>query len=270
MDNHLKRVRDLVALEAYHVPDLAGLAQRILPSVLDGINSFKGYFTPAPAVAISGDQKRFLKSLESRSYPTLMPLGAFVPEGLKVTYLDYAAALLPAVQHVEKSVKVLDDFATFLAVIMSNKSALQETASRKKFFVELQQEREHVNKNVQACFGNSTKTDVRVENVVKRNGDWENVLKIGDEMTKAINKIERTHLNKKVAECTEMLERISNQVREGHFDKVSAGVMLDLSDGAYQVASELEFYAVTYYRVLAFSQSVERTMKHIEKVTEAP
>lgn len=267
MDNSLKRARNLVALEAYTVPDLTGLVQRVFPTILDGISSFKGLFTPAPAVSITGDQKRFLKSLEGHSYANLMPIGAFVPEGMKETYLEYIAALHPAVQHVSKSVKVLDDFAVFLAMIMTNKSSLTETATKKKFYAELQAERERLIKGIQDCFNNSTKTDVRVENVVKRNGDWDNVLKTTEEMTKEINKIERSHLNKKVDECTEMLNRISQRIHEGHFDKVSPAILIDLSDGAFQVASELEFYSIVYYRVLGLSEAISRTIKHIEKST---
>jgi hypothetical protein len=86
-------------------------------------------------------------------------------------------------------------------------------------------------------------------------------------MSKEINKIERSHLNKKVDECVEMLDRISNRIHEGHFDKVSPAILIDLSDGAFQVASELEFYSIVYYRVLGLSESISRTIKHIEKVT---
>lgn len=267
MDNYLKRARDMVALEAHIVPDLSGLVQRVFPSILDGISSFKGYFTPAPAMAITSDQKSFLKQLDGRPYAALMSVGAFVPEGMKSTYLEYAAVLHPAVQHAQKATKVIDDFATFLAMIMTNKASLHETGTKKKFYAELQEERLKLAKDIQSCFNNSTKTDVRIEDVVKRNSDWENVFKVSDELTKEVNKIERTHLNKKVDECTEMLDRIGKQIHAGHFDKVSPAVILDLSDGAYQVASELEFYSIVYYRVLAFSQAVTRTVKHVEKVT---
>ena len=267
MDNYLKRARDMVALEAHLVPDLSGLVQRVFPSILDGIASFKGFFTPEPAMSITPDQKGFLKHLDGRSYSTLMSVGAFVPEGMKSTYLEYAAVLHPAVMHAQNATKVIDDFSTFLAMIVTNKDALHETSTKKKFYAELQEDRHKLAKNIQSCFDKSTKTDVRVEDVVKRNADWENVFKISDELTKEVNKIERTHLNKKVEECTEMLDRIGKQIHAGHFEKVSPAVILDLSDGAYQVASELEFYSIVYYRVLAFSQAVTRTVRHIEKVS---
>lgn len=267
MDNNLKRIRAQVALEAYAVTDLPGLVSRIIPTVKSSLSSFKGMFTPAPAVALNTNQKDFLKSVASRTYPSLMPLSAFVPEGMKTTYLDYSLPLLNSVIHVEGCVRIIDEFAVFLSMLVTNKEAILETATRERYFATLLKTREQVNADVQKCFDGSTRTDRKVEDVIKRNADWPKVTEMIDAATKLINKVERSHLNKKVEECVELIEKITKMVHEGHFDKVSPGILLDLSDGAYQVAEELEFYAVTYYRLQAFTHAVDRTMEHIQKVT---
>lgn len=265
MDTQLKRTRQLVALEAYAVTDLSGLASRIVPSVLSGLSAFKGMFTQTPAVGLAGE-KNFLSAIAKRTYPTLMPLTAFVPEGLKTTYLDYAIPLTVSATHARGCVSVIDEFAVFLSMLVSNKEAVLETSSRKRYFAELMLQREKVNKDVQACFGTGTRTDSKVEEVIRRNGDWKTVFDMATDLSRQINLIERSHLNKKVDECVDLIERIQRQITEGHFEKVSPEVLLDLSDGAFQVASELEFYSVTYYRVQAFEQAITRTMAHVQKV----
>jgi|SRR6185312_4360652 len=269
MDRQLKHARDLVALEAYVVSDLSGLIQRIFPSVKGGLDGFKGMFSQEPAVALTGNEKSFLNTVEKRSYPNMMPLTAFVPEGLKVTYLEYSAALYPGVEHARGSVAVIDEFAVFLAMLVSNRSSILETATRKKQYAELMLQRERVNKDIQACFNDTTRTTVKVEDVVKRNADWKPALEAANGLTKSINLIERSHLSKKVNECSELLDRISRLVNENYFDKVSPEVLLDLSDGAYQVAAELEFYSIMYYRVQAYAHAVSRTMEHVESVQKA-
>lgn len=268
MDFNLKQQRDVVALEAYGSSDLVGLVRRIFPSIQNAMSAFKDTFTPAPAVAITGDQKSFLRdTIAKRNYNTLEPLSAYVPEGLKVSYMEYATALFPAVEHAQMSMQVINDFSVFLSMLVSNKMAVLETASKKRFYTSLAATRADLVKDVAKCFNNTTKTDVKVEDVVKRNSEWATTFDAVEGLSRGINHVERSVLQKKVEECTDLLQRIARLVEEGHFDKVSPEVIMDLSDGAYQVASELEFYSVMYYRVQAFTQAVSRTMKHVEKST---
>jgi hypothetical protein len=261
--------RNLVAMEAFISTDLAGLVRRVFPSIERDMGSFKGMFRTGPAVGLNGAQRDFLKSVEKKTFPSLMPLTAYVPEGLKSSYLEYSQVLFPTVLHAVQVDKLINDYTTFLSVMISNRTATFETLSHKKFYADLSAGRERLNKDILSCFNpQSTRTDVKVENVVGRNADWEAVLKTSEEMANLINKVDRTKLNTKVAECVELLERLGKQINDGHFDKVSPEVVLDLSDGAYQVASELEFYAATYYRVISLCEAINRTMQHVIKVGE--
>lgn len=269
MDRALKHARDLVALEAYVVSDLSGLIQRIYPSIKNGLDGFKGVFTPQPAVALTSNEKNFLTAVDKRTYPNMMPLTAFVPEGLKVGYLEYSAALHAGVEHARGCVAVIDEFAVFLAMLVSNRSSILETATRKKQYAEMMLQRDRVNKDIQSCFNGTTRTTVKVEDVVKRNADWKPVLETANAMSRSINQIERTHLAKKVDECSELLDRVGRLVSENYFDKTSPEVLLDLSDGAYQVAAELEFYSIMYYRVQAYTHAISRTMEHVQVVQKA-
>ncbi|MDR3392321.1 MAG: hypothetical protein P4L77_11365 [Sulfuriferula sp.] len=269
MDFNLKQQREVVALEAYGSSDLVGLVRRVFPTIQNGLAAFKDQFGQAPAISITGDQKAFLRdTIAKRTYNTLEPLSAYVPEGLKVSFMEYATTLFPAVEHAMGSVSVINTFATFLATLVSNKSSTLETASMKRIYTDLAKRRTELAQNVAKCFNNTTKTDVHVEDVIKRNSEWATVFETVEALSKDINRIERSLLQKKVAECNDLLDRIGRLIGEGHFEKVSPEVIMDLSDGAFQVAAELEFYSVIYYRVQAFTVAVSRTMEHVEKSTK--
>jgi hypothetical protein len=270
MNYTLKHQRDLVALEAFSVPDLSGLVRKVFPTIEGSLKGFRNFFTSQPAVGMTSKQSEFVKTIEKQRYTNIMSLTAYVPEGLKVTYLEYARALFPAADHAAGSVKLLDDYALFLSLLVSDKLAIHDTTSRNKVFVELATKREQLLKDMGACFEKgSTRTDRKIEDVVQRNADWPEVFKHVGDISTVMNKIERKHLNKKIEECTELLERIGQKIERGEFDKVSPEVILDLSDGAYQVASELEFYAAMYYRTQALATAVDRTVAHVKKVTSA-
>lgn len=266
MNTQFKRLRDQVALEAYAVSDLSGLVSRIIPSVADNLASFKGMFVQAPMVSLSGE-KDFLKSLDKRTYPSLMPLTAYVPEGMKKTYVEYAEKLFAAVNHVAVAPSIIDEYATFLSMLVSNKDAILETATRKRAWEALYKKREEANHALQSCFDSSTTTTRKIEDVIKRNADWKPLTDLINEMNVGIARIERSHLNKQVENCSDLIERIRKLIDQGHFEKSSPETIMDLADGAYQVASELEFYAVVFYRVQGLTQAVERTFEHVKKAT---
>lgn len=266
----LQHQRDVVALEAFVVPDLSGLVNKVYPTILSGISGFRDMFTTNPAVGLTSNQRDFLRVIEKERYTNLMPLAAFVPEGLKVSYLEYAMALFPSVEHTKAVVEVINDYAVFLASLVSNKNAMLETASKRKQFYALAESREALTKAVSKCFDGTNRTETKIEKVIDRNSDWPELLKHCDEMSKTMNKIDRSHLNKKIEECTVLLERLGKLIKNDGFKEATPEVVTDLSDGAYQVASELEFYAVTYYRVEAFCKSIDRTLTHVQKIIRQP
>ncbi|EKD22668.1 MAG: hypothetical protein ACD_84C00015G0001 [uncultured bacterium] len=55
------------------------------------------------------------------------------------------------------------------------------------------------------------------------------------------------------------------KIKRNEFDGMSPEIIRNLSDGAFQVASELEFYSVMHYRVTAYANAVTRTAEHFEK-----
>ena len=121
-------------------------------------------------------------------------------------------------------------------------------------------------KGTAACFKDgSTKAETTYGEVVDRNNDWGQIFPKVDGMTKTINSVSRTAVAKKMRECTEMLDVIMRKIERGDFANVSPQVAMNLSNGAFEVASELEFFAVTHYRVQAMAGAIDNTVQHVTK-----
>lgn len=269
MHNELRLTAELVALEAHLSMDLAGLMKNTLPQIVSGFANLTGRFSPTePAVPLTSRQQDFLRELQKHPYLDVVPLAAYVPEGLKVPYVSYAAPLLRAAEHASKvSTDTLYKFATFLAQIISNKDSKLSTSSMERELKAVSQMREHLNQALGACFApGSTRAEVTYGDVVGRHSDWPVVFRDTDALSKIVNGIDRKVLDKKIEECVGYLNIVKTKLERNEMDGVSPQVVQNLSDCAYAVAQEMEFVAAVYYKTLALNQSVNRTMDHFRSV----
>jgi len=265
----LRLRRDLVALEAFTTPDVVGLLKRVFPSIKEELGSFMARFSPnEQGLALTGSQKVFLHDLGKHNYADVMALSAWQPEGLKVSYLEYAAALEPAVAHCARIMDdVLAPYSAYLAGLVTNLDAKYSSENITLNYKSMNIGRDLLTSTLGRCFvPGSNKAMTTIAQVIKRNADWPAVFTNTDVLVQTMNRVDRQALKKKINECTELLDRISAKIKREEFEGVDPNVLQNLADGAYQVASELEFYSVTYYKVLALTEAVNRTVKHFGEV----
>lgn len=269
--NHLEQLRlqrDHIALEAF-AGDVKALLFSTFPSMVKELVGYTDQFAPeTPPVVVTSSQADFLKEIAKHPYLEICPLAAFVPEGLNATFYKYGAELLLATMHASRILTGgLTAYSTFLAQLVNNDQEKFSTFDHGRAYKALSEERTKLNSDMGKCFKNgSTKTEVSLGDVTDRNTDWQHVFAISDNMTKLINSVDRKALNKKVAECKDLLGIIIKKIENDQFNGMSPQAIKNLSDGAYQAACELEFYAVVYYKVVAYTTAVDRTVSHFKKV----
>lgn len=268
----LKNKRDFIALEAMTSVDIQSLLANVFPSILAGFTSFANHFMPAaPGIKLNTKQNDFIRCVETQRYSDLSPLGAFVPEGLQVSYLEYITALKPAVDHAVLYVfKGLNEFSMLLAQIINTEEAKFNSRSFKQVYTTGQDNRGKINTELGNCFlKGSTRSELTYKDVVKRNTDWIDVLHLSDMLVDEINKVDRTALNKKVKEIVEYLNIIQDKIKREEFKGAFPTLAENVADGTFQIASELEFYAAIYYKVLALQESIQATVKRVNDIVQA-
>jgi hypothetical protein len=206
--------------------------------------------------------------MQKHSYADVMALTAYVPEGLRTSYLEYAVLLDNAVVHASQLMdNVLVPYSAYLAALVTNTEQKLSNQNIKLDYPAMAKTRDVINAALGQCFTpGSSKAEASIGQVVKRNADWPAVFTTSQNLITTINKVDRRALQRKIEECTDLLDRIAAKIKRDEFEGVSPQVVDNLADGAFQVASELEFYSVTFYKVLALTESVNRTIKHFETV----
>jgi hypothetical protein len=270
MHNQLTILRNAVALESLSMRDMTAYFHDIMPSLHTSFKDFVGRFNPKqqPIQGFTSQQREFEKELGNRPFMTISQITAYIPEGLDVPYIDYAEVLLDAVKHASRVMDVLVPYTAYLAELVTDKQAVLSTKSFEAEFKLIEAERKRINEELGACFKKgSSKAEAAIGDVVQRNADWPQVFQRCNDIMTAINDVNRSSLLKKVNECNTYLEIILKMAREGKVGKVAGSAVLNLADGAYQVASELEFYAVAYYKAEVFVGCVNQTVEHFKKVT---
>lgn len=269
MNNSLRIQRDRLALEAMSGADIKALLTDAFPSFHKEIKGFFGFFSANESgIALTSEQHNFLRELNKHTYLDISPLKAFVPEGMDVPYTNYSAELLIAVMHASRVLSgPLSAYSLFLSQLITNADQRLSSLSTTKVHKELAAEREKMNAALGKCFKKgSTETESSIGKVTQRNGDWQHVFQNSENMLHLINTVDRKVLNKKIEECSMLLDKVMELINRGDFADMSPAAFETLSSGAYEIASELEFFAAIYYKVETFASALNRTIAHFQDV----
>lgn len=265
----LRLHREWVALEALSLEGFNAreLLTRFLPDTKAVLAKLSASFAPTePAIAFTKSQHEFLRLVEQRKYLDLAPLGAYVPEGMDVSYLQYLAVLAPIVEHVAKVPGLLNAYSTHLALLLSNADHRRSTQTSAVPYKQLETARTELQQSLGKCFKNgSHTTDTRYDRVVDRNNDWTQIFAQMEQITSQINSVDRKHLQRATADTVHLVDKVLEMAHKTDLSDAQPGVVLELSDGAYQLACELESFAAVSYRVLTLANAIKETVASLTK-----
>lgn len=268
MINSMRITSERVALEAFAVADLAALVKRAFPQMLEDFKGLMGFTnTVEQAIQLTPDARSFVNDIARKhSYIDIAPLTAWVPQGFTGDYLSYAPSLQAQVAHVEQLLgTTLGPFTGFLAKVLTNYD--DQLSTQTNSYIQLEKVRTTLEvDNAKHFKAGSVVVQSSLGNVVKRNADWEVVLQLTNELTTRMNKIDRRMINKKIAESADLLERLIRQIKNKKIEHLTPQVVTNISNGAFQVAKEVEFYSIVYYRVMAFSDAISKTVSATKEV----
>ena len=261
----LRLQREVVAVEAFAVSDVAGLLKKIFPVVTENFGSFVGMFdTPAEVAALSPSHRKMSTDVVKHQYIDMADLTAYKPPGLSTNYLVYLEALEPAVEHVIQTLgKLAPEFTLLLSRLINQEDYQRSSIFNEAEFKKIEKKREDILKMI----GNNFKkgaTDVKttVGNVVSRNADWNLVFNKLEMLNTGIAKVDRKNIARTVKDISDLMDALKTKISNGEMKSVSPEIVRYISEGAYQLASEIELYSVIHYRLLELSGTVNQTVDH--------
>lgn len=263
MLNELRTASDYVALEAYHTEgiNLGELLRKVYPNITKAFTSFINVFNPGePGITLTSKSKDLIRVVSKIAYADINQITAYVPEGMDASYLNYSSALLSVASHAAEVQSLLGEYSTYLAMLINNKEQALSTSNNIRLYKARQKTREDFQKLLGGFFKNgSYQTEVPYGRVLARNNDWPLVYSRIEDLTKLTNSVDRKALNKKIVETIELMDTVIKMIKNDELGNVGPEVVSELAEGAFQIASELEFFSNIYYRTLALTTAINRT-----------
>lgn len=266
----LRTQRDLVAnspILTYSQEDLGGLFQNIFPSIKAGLKTFVNFFdtsTSSAGKSLTGSQHDFLRELQGKRYGDILTITIPVPMGLQAPYLDYLSVLEATAEFVTQQVpEILNEYSTYVAGLVSTNHAMLESVNLNVRYVKQEKTREELTEQMAAMLNGGNISNRPMKEMVKRNTDWEKVIARADALSMQLNKIDRTALNQKVKDTYDLLDLLHKRVINGELDQVTPEVVMHLSEGAFQLGKNLEFFSVVYYRASVLNETIKTDIAHL-------
>lgn len=264
-----------ISLESSVLANMSQSLKNLFPDLIDSVrNSFNQIIDlPAFNLTLSLDQKFLLKEISGFPYIDIAEFTINTPEGFKGTYIDYTKVLYKALERIQGiDVKVLQPYATYLSTFLSNKDSKISTKDNTKIYKDIKVTREHMIHDLGKFFTNSSsKSKTTIGSVVKRNADFKVIY---DEMViikKKLDVIDLKNVSNNVKNCLDLLDIIILRIKNDEIENVSPEVTQNLSVGAYEIAKEIEFFSVIYFKVLAMNTAVdELTTKVVKYIKNIP
>ena len=252
-----------IAMEAGVLSNMVNSIKNIFPDLIETLrNSFShAEGLPTIEIKLTNDQKFLIKEIGNFKYIDIAELSTQIPEGFVGTYSDYARTLIKVIEDIsDVNGKVLQPYSIYLSTFLTNKDAKFNTKDQTRLYENMKKVREHHINDIGQFFKDSSNLSyAKIGQVIKRNADFNTVYNETGIIAKKIYSINIKTLNENIKRCLDMLDMIIDKIQKNEIEHVSPEVTQNLAFGAYEVAREIEFFSVIYYKVLALTTSVDAT-----------
>lgn len=240
----------------------------LFPTIVNAFNTTDSLDKLPKYEGLGKEHRAFLQKLSLHSYAELRGMRAYRPAGLHVSFLAYLKELDVAVNHVQAfQAETLTPYLTFLAHLTAHSNAALSTEEHRKEHQALAAKRDAMDAAFAKMFKpGDTSAETTVGVVTERNADWPELLVQANTLSNKVESLRLATIQQMVKQAEDYLDMLFHQAQQGKLENATPEVMQNLADGAYQIASELEFLSVTYYRAIVLNQAIKDTM---EKLHEA-
>jgi hypothetical protein len=268
MLDQLQEQNDVISQEAAGGSASSAQALSRLPKYLNDAKAFfvKNLAEPVRALFSRPALAAFARRIQPVSYVDLRDVEVVVPPGLKTDFARYAQVLLKSAEFASTfRVEVLDPFTRWLAGKVSDPSSLNSL--RPSLEIEGYKKRpyEARMKELIGCFDEKSDDGlVTYGKALKRNADWTEVMVTSDKIQAIFLKDDDALIQQQVAKVSDLLDLLMKRIaEEPETYQLSSAVITSISNTAFAVAREIEFYGLVRYRTGEFAHALNATIKRL-------
>lgn len=260
MDAELKRSKEiLISLEANMFSDSIGQLKTLIETITDNLSNrlkdIKYYFTGLPKSVndfYTDDLDEYLiKKLDSINYIDIRNKVVPIPVGFNGKYLDYANTLIMLVKDINMDVlPILNDYKILISSIINNggdKILLKDYNTLYKLSV---QKREKIDESLKKYVEGNKAVD-NIGNLVHNVNEIKEGIKKCVTLIEVIQKENLIEINKDIEVIHGTLKILIEEINANKV-VINKADILDIGNGAYEVAQYLESIALMYYSISVF------------------
>lgn len=227
------------------------VTQQVTKDLTDNEKSFKDH-------SLNKDQQFVVKELEHFNYMDVAELSTMVPEGFNGSFLDYMTVMDNSLARINTlNTQVMQPFYILLSSFLTNKEDRNSLKDFTPFYKKLKESREHLVKDLASFFNANYDSNKKIGSVVKRNSDFKLLFAKMNSLKKTIDSIDIKAIKDNLNKTIELMDLIVQRMQEKSIDSVTPEVAKNLSFGAYEVASEVEFFSVVYFKMIVLNTCID-------------
>lgn len=184
------------------------------------------------------------------SYMDLDHDTAMIPAYFTGTYLQYAELLLKFAQYCSKLQQHIDQYERSLALILSDpKGNLKDFSKEISEYSQWRAEREGLKQDLAALFTSKSTSDIApYGQVIKRQSEWDDVIKTMESVSIIINRIDVKDIKDSITHLSNLLTEIKKLIDQGNLDESNKDIGKQIGMGALEIAEQIEFYSLLRFQ----------------------
>jgi hypothetical protein len=117
-----------------------------------------------------------------------------------------------------------------------------------------------------AFIGSDKQTRVKLGKVISRKPEIEQIFRATNLLNKTVNDFSLSDIKKQVKRCTDLINLIVEQVNDGTITNMTPEAAKNLAFGATEIAHEVEFLSVFYFKVSGLNNTVDSLINSLHNV----
>lgn len=209
------------------------------------------------------DFKKFAVTISKIPYVSMVDLRVFCPPGMSSSYLELLTVLVECQQFAEKTLnETLRPFKTWAGSLYNDPQKLRSVRPNGEFVLHSP---EALSKRLSAACSFSGESTRAYGDCFERNTDWIELHKKVEELFATYPSANVETFDKETKDAARLVGMLANQINLVGKDKASQEVATQLGDSCYQIAKQVEFYAVYNTVMRSTLAALKQTIDHYKK-----
>ena len=262
---------EMLALEAENSNNILQSAVSLIPNVMVELTtSMNGLVELGKAFSFSElKSKVHANFFGAKDVPedTLSKVFVPTPEGFIGNVDKYQASLAFSVDYYEEVTSVLlREFYVTVAAFVTNKDRKLSIKDDTAKFKGYEATRTGLTKDISSHFSKGNTGRTLFHDAYGSYGEFKKVCKDNNSLTKRLDQIDLKKVADQVKKIVDTLDIAIASAERGDYDKASNEALMNMANGTFELAQQVEFFAATAYRIKALTFAIGETEDKIKSL----